>query len=74
MLIDIPGDKKPNMILVAIGSEIAIAIEQASIFGWEYYVGGSSRVVGIQTFDASVLLKESKKEFGFESERVVIIV
>ncbi|WP_256325092.1 transketolase [Nitrosomonas sp. Nm132] len=50
-----------------------IAIEQASTFGWERYVGNSGRIVGMQTFGASAPLKELQKEFGFEPERVVMI-
>ncbi len=50
-----------------------IAIEQASTFGWERYVGNSGRIVGMQTFGASAPLKELQKEFGFEPERVVVI-
>lgn len=50
-----------------------IAIEQASTFGWERYVGDSGRIIGMQTFGASAPLKELQKEFGFEPERVVLI-
>jgi transketolase len=48
-----------------------VAVEQASTFGWERYVGTSGRVVGIKTFGASAPLKELQKKFGFEPERVV---
>ena len=48
-----------------------IAIEQASTFGWERYVGGSGKVIGMQTFGASAPLKELQKEFGFTVEHVV---
>ena len=34
-----------------------VAIEQASAFGWERYVGQSGRVIGMQTFGASAPLK-----------------
>lgn len=50
-----------------------IAIEQASTFGWERYVGDSGRIIGMQTFGASAPLKELQKEFGFEPDRVVLI-
>jgi transketolase len=50
-----------------------VAIEQASIFGWERYVGNSGRIIGMQTFGVSAPLKELQKEFGFEPERIVII-
>ena len=49
-----------------------IAIEQASSFGWERYVGGKDRVIGMHTFEASAL-KQFQKKFGFEPERVVAL-
>jgi len=48
-----------------------IAIEQASTFGWERYVGDAGRIIGMKTFGASAPLKELQKKFGFEPERVV---
>jgi transketolase len=48
-----------------------LAIEQASTFGWERFVGTSGRVIGMKTFGASAPLKELQKKFGFEPDRVV---
>jgi transketolase len=48
-----------------------IAIEQASTFGWERYVGDAGRIIGMKTFGASAPLKELQKKFGFEPDRVV---
>jgi transketolase len=48
-----------------------IAIEQASTFGWERYVGDSGKIIGMKTFGASAPLKELDKKFGFEPECVV---
>jgi transketolase len=48
-----------------------VAIEQASTFGWERYVGPQGRVIGMHTFGASAPLKELQKEFGFTVENVV---
>jgi transketolase len=48
-----------------------VAIEQASTFGWERYVGARGRVIGMYTFGASAPLKELQKEFGFTVENVV---
>src|SRR5882672_3805641 len=48
-----------------------VAIEQASTFGWERYVGSSGHVIGMTTFGASAPLKELQKKFGFEPDRVV---
>jgi transketolase len=51
-----------------------IAIEQASTFGWERYVGTAGRVIGMRTFGASAPLKELQKKFGFEPEQVIATV
>jgi transketolase len=48
-----------------------VAIEQASTFGWERYVGLSGAIVGMSTFGASAPLKELQSRFGFTPERVV---
>lgn len=50
-----------------------VAIEQASTFGWERYVGPSGRVIGMTTFGASAPLKELQRKFGFEPARVTAI-
>ena len=50
-----------------------VAIEQASTFGWERYVGTEGHVIGMHTFGASAPLKELQKKFGFEPERVVAV-
>ena len=50
-----------------------IALEQASTFGWERYVGSSGRVIGMETFGASAPLKELQRKFGFEPDRVVLL-
>jgi len=50
-----------------------VAIEQASTFGWERYVGRSRRNIGMKTFGASAPLKELQKKFGFEPDHVVAI-
>ena len=48
-----------------------VAIEQASTFGWERYVGPTGRVIGMHTFGASAPLKALQQEFGFTVENVV---
>jgi transketolase len=48
-----------------------VAVEQASTFGWERYVGTSGRIVGMKTFGASAPLKELQRKFGFEPDDVV---
>jgi transketolase len=48
-----------------------VAVEQASTFGWERYVGRSGRMIGMKTFGASAPLKELQRKFGFEPDHVV---
>jgi transketolase len=48
-----------------------VAVEQASTFGWERYVGTSGQVVGMNTFGASAPLKELQRKFGFEPDHVI---
>jgi transketolase len=48
-----------------------VAVEQASTFGWERYVGSSGRVIGMTTFGASAPLKALQQKFGFEPDRIV---
>jgi transketolase len=50
-----------------------LAVEQASTFGWERYVGLSGRIIGMKTFGASAPLKELQKKFGFQPDRVVTV-
>ena len=50
--------------------KVRVAVEQASTFGWERYVGSSGRVIGMTTFGASAPLKALQKKFGFEPDRV----
>jgi transketolase len=48
-----------------------VAVEEASTFGWERYVGASGRIIGMKTFGASAPLKELQRHFGFEPDHVV---
>ena len=43
-----------------------VAVEQASTFGWERYIGRTGRMIGMKTFGASAPLKELQNKFGFE--------
>jgi transketolase len=52
------------------GVTARVAVEQASTFGWERYVGWSGRVIGMRTFGASAPPKELQRKFGFEPQRV----
>ncbi len=48
-----------------------VAVEEASTFGWERYVGCSGRIIGMKTFGVSAPLKELQRKLGFEPKRVV---
>jgi transketolase len=48
-----------------------VAVEQASTFGWERYVGATGQVVGMTTFGASAPLKDLQRKFGFTPDAVV---
>ena len=50
--------------------KVRVAVEEASTFGWERYVGDAGRVIGMKTFGASAPLKELQRHFGFEPDRV----
>jgi transketolase len=55
------------------GVKARVAVEQASTFGWERYVGTEGRVIGMKTFGASAPLKELQNKFGFEPEQLVAV-
>jgi transketolase len=48
-----------------------IAVEQASSFGWERYVGSGGQLTCMKTFGASAPLKELQRKFGFEPDHIV---
>jgi transketolase len=48
-----------------------VAVEQASTFGWERFVGLTGRIIGMKTFGASAPLKDLQQKFGFTPEAVV---
>ncbi len=47
-----------------------VAVEQASTFGWERYVGPAGKIIGMHTFGASAPLKSLLTKFGFTPEKV----
>ncbi len=55
------------------GVEARVAVEQASSFGWERYVGTRGRVIGMHTFGASAPLRALQEKFGFEPEHLVAV-
>jgi len=47
-----------------------VAVEQASVLGWERYAGTKGAIIGMKTFGASAPLKELLVKFGFTPEHV----
>jgi transketolase len=48
-----------------------VAVEQASTFGWDRWVGTTGVVIGMSTFGASAPLKALQTKFGFTPEAVL---
>jgi transketolase len=48
-----------------------VAVEQASVIGWDRYVGTTGTVIGMHTFGSSAPLKDLLGEFGFTPEKVL---
>jgi transketolase len=48
-----------------------VAVEQASTFGWDRYVGPAGVAIGMHGFGASAPLRDLLKRFGFTTEHVV---
>jgi transketolase len=48
-------------------------VEQASILGWDRYVGDGGAVIGMRAFGASAPLKQLLTKFGFTPDRVAQI-
>jgi transketolase len=48
-----------------------VAVEQASTFGWDRYLGSHGKMIGMHTFGASAPLKELQKKFGFTPDAIV---
>ncbi|MBI3262292.1 MAG: transketolase, partial [Acidobacteria bacterium] len=51
-----------------------VAVEQASVLGWERYVGPEGTVIGMKTFGASAPLKALQDKFGFTPDRIIRVV
>src|SRR6185312_7753517 len=54
-----------------LGSAPRIAVEAASRFGWERYVGAGGTVVGMTGFGASAPAEDLFRHFGFTAENIV---
>jgi transketolase len=51
-----------------------VSVEQATVVGWERYVGLKGKAIGMRSFGASAPLKELQKKFGFEPDSVAAAV
>jgi transketolase len=47
-----------------------VAVEQASVLGWDRYAGTQGTIIGMKTFGASAPLKDLLKKFGFTPDHV----
>jgi transketolase len=65
-LFDEQSEDYRSRILAA--TAVKVAIEAASPFGWERYIGPSGAFVGMHGFGASAPYKELYKEFGITAE------
>ncbi|HJT77728.1 MAG TPA: transketolase [Gemmataceae bacterium] len=63
-----PAEYRESVIPAAVKARVAV--EQASTFGWNQYVGTTGAIIGMKTFGASAPLKELQKKFGFTVEQV----
>jgi transketolase len=50
-----------------------VAIEQASSFGWDRWVGSDGAIVAMSTFGASAPIKALQSKFGFTPEAIVAV-
>ena len=48
-----------------------VAVEQASVIGWDRYVGRFGAKIGMHTFGSSAPLKDLQTKFGFTPEKVL---
>ena len=51
--------------------EKRVAVEAASTFGWERYVGFKGKVIGMQSYGASGPIAQLMEKFGFTVDNVV---
>ena len=60
-----------NLLVLAPQVSARVAVEQASTFGWERFVGCGGAIIGMRTFGASAPLKELQKLYGFTVDNVL---
>ncbi len=57
-----------------LGGGVRVAVEAASVFGWERYVGADGAVIGMRGFGASAPAGELYKHFGITADAAVAAV
>jgi transketolase len=50
-----------------------VAVEKASVFGWERWVGHTGAIIGMRTFGASAPMKMLQAKFGFTTDNIVAV-
>jgi len=48
-----------------------VSVEQASVIGWDRYVGTNGAKIGMHTFGSSAPIKDLLKKFGFTPDKVL---
>ncbi len=48
-----------------------VSVEQATVMGWEKYVGATGSIIGMHSFGSSAPLSDLLKKFGFTPEKVL---
>ncbi|MEZ4600964.1 MAG: transketolase [Syntrophotaleaceae bacterium] len=66
---DQPEDYKEDVLPLT--CQVRVAVEAASPFGWERYVGRKGRILAMSGFGASAPAKELMSHFGFTPEKVI---
>jgi len=49
-----------------------VSVEQASVIGWDRYVGTNGAKIGMHTFGSSAPIKDLLKKFGFTPDKVAV--
>jgi transketolase len=63
------SDYRESVLPSAVKSRLAI--EAASPFGWERYIGESGDMIGMTTFGASAPVDDVMKHFGFTADNII---
>ncbi len=68
-----PDTGELAVILIGTGTELSrcAAVEPASMFGWERYVGANGVAIGMTSFGESAPLQSLQQRFGFTPDRIV---